>query len=42
MAWDTSEFVTDEFVKQYGDNLSIRTVNEDVVLEREPNEYGHG
>lgn len=34
MAWDTSEFVTDEFVKQYGDNLSIRTVNEDVVLER--------
>ena len=34
IAWDASEFLADEYMKQYGDNLSISTVNENVVLER--------
>lgn len=33
ITWDASEYMTEEFIAQYGDDLSIQTVSEDVVLE---------
>ena len=34
LAWDASQYLTDEYISQYGDSLSIRTVSEEAVLDR--------